>query len=67
MKFDCGETRAEKIARLEVWHPYFTIFPRRVADHDCRWLETIERRGRHSCNGYGDSWWSWEYRAKEQK
>lgn len=29
--------------RLE-WHPHFAWWPARLADHDCRWLEWIERR-----------------------
>lgn len=44
MKFDLGETRYEKIARLEKWHRWFAWYPVRVAEHDYRWLEIVERR-----------------------
>lgn len=44
MKFDCGETFEEKRQRLEQWHPKFAWLPIRVTDHDCRWLEYVERR-----------------------
>ena len=57
MKFDCGETWEEKSIRLSKWHRFFAIWPRRVADHDCRCFEWIERRG-----VFWDGW-DWEYRA----
>lgn len=78
MKFNCGlspkkrsELRnkaweAEK-RRLKDWHDYFAWFPTRLGDNDCRWLETIKRRGSHymSYCEYSESWkWTWEYRAK---
>lgn len=44
MKFDCGETREEKEKRLSNWHDFFCLIPRKVGPHDCRWLETIQRR-----------------------
>jgi hypothetical protein len=62
MRFDCGPTWAEQHRRLEDWHPFFTILPRRVGSHDCRVFEWIERRGT-----FDTHWgWDWEYRAKEQ-
>lgn len=62
MKFDCGETFAEKRARLGQWHRFYAIFPRRIGPHDCRMFEILERRGTHSSDESG-SWWYWEYRA----
>lgn len=44
MKFDCGETLAEKYERQSQWHPWFAWFPVKVGSHDCRWLETVQRR-----------------------
>lgn len=83
MKINCGPSpearrntkqmraRAEQ-ARLERWHPFFAILPRRVGENDCRWLEWIERKGtihnsqvmflfavQSVCE------WQWEYRAAE--
>ena len=57
MKFDCGKT----IDEMKDWHPWFAWHPVRVGPHDCRWLETIERR----LWGFTveDSWYIWEYRA----
>ena len=63
MKWDCGPDWAEERERLENWHPHFALWPRRVATHDCRWLEWIERKGKY----YWDvdyEFFSWEYRAK---
>lgn len=72
MRFKCGETdqkhrkAQERKDRLETWHPFFCLIPRKVADHDCRWLETIERRG-HWVTAFDacDFWLKleWEYRA----
>lgn len=61
MRFDCGESWEELVARRKEWHPFFTILPRRVDSHDCRWFEWIERRGR--LDPYG---WLWIYRAKSK-
>ncbi len=44
MKWDCGETRSEKWARLSEWHEWYAWYPVRVGSHDCRWLERVERR-----------------------
>ena len=64
MKIDCGETWADKKARLSEWHPFFTLWPRMLASHDCRWLEWIERKGDYfSCPLTGGGW-LWQYRAK---
>lgn len=54
MKFKCGPkiSREEKerilyqqlVDRFCRWHKIFAFFPHKVADNDCRWLETIERK-----------------------
>jgi hypothetical protein len=63
MKYDCGETWPEKKARLSNWHKFFCLWPRKVADHDCRWLEYIERQGELSYSSMDGFEWEWEYRA----
>lgn len=61
MRFDCGEEWEEKVARLKRWHRFYAIWPRKVAPHDCRWFEWIERKGEcYQCDGV---WWVWQYRA----
>lgn len=66
MKFDCGPSRKTKIKRKESWHDWFAWYPVRLAEHDCRWLETVERKGTLYYN-FSDSWWSYEYREKGHK
>jgi len=64
MKLNCGPTPWEKHKAKEQWHSFFCLWPRRMEKdpHDCRWLETVERRG--SCYlGY----WDWEFRPKEKQ
>ena len=61
MKIDCGPTYEERCSIKEKWHKWFALIPVRVASHDCRWLETVERKGTFHC--CFDIWWSWEYRA----
>jgi len=63
MKWDCGETRQERVARLTDWHPWFAWRPIQVASHDCRWLEVIERKGSYH-RYFGIV--LWEYRAKPE-
>lgn len=57
MKWDCGPDLDERYRRLEQWHRWFAWRPVRVASHDCRWLEWIERKGTFYFE------WRWEYRA----
>lgn len=63
MKLNCGPSWETKWKRKQEWHAFFAIWPRRVAENDCRWLELIERKGT-----YWDSWghggWNWEYRCR---
>ena len=62
MKFDCGETTKEYFERIKQWQDHFCIIPKRVAPHDCRWLETVQRRGEYANYMTGVEW---EYRVKE--
>lgn len=83
MKFNCGPSPETKRMRREYaahaehlrltnWHSFFTLWPRRVGENDCRWLERIERRGKVvrklSVLPYDGlayySTYAWEYRAK---
>ncbi len=61
---DCGPSPETRVKRLQQWHKFFAIWPRRVGEHDCRFLETIERRGR-IVELYEGGVFVWEYRAKE--
>ena len=44
MKFKCGPTQEEILEYITTWHDYFAWWPTKVADGDCRWMETIERK-----------------------
>jgi hypothetical protein len=60
MKFNCGETWDETVARLGKWHRWFAWHPVRIGPHDCRWLEYVWRRGdRHG--SWDGTWWEWQY------
>ena len=61
MKFDCGPSYSEKCKAKEQWHDWFAWYPIRVGEHDCRWLETVRRKGRMV---WGHDW-EYEYKAKE--
>ena len=61
MKWDCGPTWKEKISAKEQWHKWFAWHPVRIGSHDCRWLETIYRRGTFN-SGWEENWWEWEYK-----
>lgn len=62
MKFNCGPTRAEKTAAKEAWHEWFAWFPVRVYSGDCRWLETVARKGVFNPD-YSHYYWTWTYKA----
>lgn len=66
MKFDCGETWIETKERKSNWHRFFCLFPRKVSDHDCRWLEYVERKGTYY-SGYAYCGWSWRYRSLDEQ
>jgi len=58
MKFSLG--RIDK-AEYE-WHLWFAWHPIRLDNsHECRWLETIERRNTFYSSSLGPAW-IWEYR-----
>jgi hypothetical protein len=70
MKFNCGLPRDERRAlawesernRLEQWHPFFCLLPRRLGGSTtCVWLEWIRRKG-HYEDGYNGRGWVFEYR-----
>lgn len=85
MKFNCGPSPEAKRAlkleaenkeqlRLTNWHSFFALWPRRVGENDCRFLEQIERRGtmiQKVCfapfSGRLAYYWGyrWQYRAKQ--
>ena len=67
MRFDCGKRNSYqkhmlRLRALHWWHKWYAWFPVRVGPHDCRWLETVERRGERWVS-WGGSGWTWEYRA----
>lgn len=64
MRFDCSETPKQRYARVTNWHRWFAWWPTRVGPNDCRWFETIERKGqRWGIPGFCT--WTWQYRAIE--
>ena len=65
MKFDCGEEWTEKEQRLMNWHRVFIFWPKKVASHDCRFLEFVHRRFKRSCR-FSERVWDPEYRAIER-
>ena len=63
MRFNCGHSTSKKNKVKEDWHDWFAWYPVRVAEGDCRWLETVERKGElHYDFVAGD--WKFEYREK---
>jgi hypothetical protein len=60
MRFDCGKTSWEKHQARKEWHKWFAWYPVRISSHDCRWLETVRRKGTYECS-FGDCYWDWEY------
>ena len=67
MKLNCGESAKAKVKRLEEWHSWFAWHPVRVGENDCRWLETVQRKGKLFWYGYPDCWWEWKYKAFEKE
>lgn len=69
MKLNCGPTWEEIYADIlagrdprQKWHSWFAWRPVRVGPRDCRWLETVLRKGQY-CEGFGGSSWTWFYRG----
>lgn len=46
--------------RLQNWHQWFAWHPVTIGSNIV-WLERVERKGTYMA-GWGDAWWSWEYR-----
>lgn len=44
MKINCGPPAEKRSQKYLQWHPHFAWWPARLGDHDCRWLETVERK-----------------------
>lgn len=66
MKFDCDKLLDYlkiKRDRRMTWHVWFAWHPVRIKDHDCRWLEEVERRGNIEYSGEGIPYWKFEYKA----
>lgn len=61
MKFNCPSPEQIK-KEMEAWHLWFAWRPVRVGEADCRWLETVQRRGVFHVSWH-EAWWTWEYRA----
>lgn len=62
MKINCDYFKDRREAReatirsqLEEWHDWYAWFPVRISHNDCRWLETIKRRGNFSYRHF-DGW-----------
>jgi len=86
MRFNCG-TKKKKLTHEEIiakrqahreymmnWHLHFAWLPVRIAENECAWLETVERRFPNAgavkrfMEGTGSPYYSWrwftpEYRA----
>jgi hypothetical protein len=61
MKLKCGpKDYSDKMK----WHDWFAWFPVTVANNDCRWLETVDRRGNIEYTPDGRQYWNFEYKAK---
>lgn len=59
MRFNCGLSPNEKwqiskqktidaLDKLTEWHSWFAWYPVRIANGDCRWLETIQRKAKYT-------------------
>jgi hypothetical protein len=62
MKINCGLSKEDKEKILAQWHDFFPIFPRMITSGDCRFFETIQRKG--TWTGFYSPNWTWEYRLK---
>jgi hypothetical protein len=63
MRFSCGQSHYEKNLAKQKWHAWFAWRPVRVASGDCRWLETVARKGRYHYGMIVYSPWDWKYAA----
>ena len=62
MKFDCGPTPLEKHNAKEQWHDWFAWHPVRLGSHDCRWMETVQRKGKFQFDSQGGGY-NWKYKT----
>lgn len=63
MKWDCDKRKRKAAAKLEAqkqWHKSFALWPHKVGQGDCRWLEYVECKLEWS---YRFNQYVWEYRA----
>ena len=65
MKFNCGPFTKNLDSRL-TWHHWFAWYPVRISDNDCRWLETVDRRGNLEYYPGGERYWKYEYRPLDK-
>ena len=65
MKFNCGRTWEEKRKAKEKWHKWFAWYPVNFGSNNCRWLETIERKGEYRLMTLVECGWVYEYRLGE--
>ena len=54
-----SESWKEKITRLETWHEFFALMPKRIGSQ-IFWLQTIYRKGKFDDDIEYASW-HWEY------
>lgn len=57
MKWDCNK----RFDRLHKWHRWFAWYPVSLGHNDCRWLETVYRKGTWYSTPF-TSYWTWEYK-----
>lgn len=72
MKFSCNKpkpipdpVRIKKLDKWE-WHKTFALFPVRVSEFECRWLEVVEQRLGKGALAEGCEFLrvtEWEYRS----
>lgn len=61
MKFDCGDSKQVKNRKKRQWHQWFAWHPVRVGERDCRWLETVYRKGYYIPSSRSSGFWDWSY------
>lgn len=62
MRLSFGKRRERKDKMKKKWHKFFPIFPRKISEHNWRWLEMIERSGIIS-QGMEGAYWKYYYRT----
>lgn len=56
--------REAKHKRWEQWHRWFALWPVRLDNKTCAWLQYIQRKGR-KYETYSGIVWYWEYQNRE--